>query len=82
VAAPISTIDLSLADGTLIPIEERGAREVTHIGERRLAPEGVAVRNPAFDVTPARLISAIITEHGVAHGDYAARLAQLVAKGR
>ena len=82
VAAPISTIDLSLGDGTLIPIEERGAREVTHIGERRLAPEGVAVRNPAFDVTPARLISAIITEHGVAHGDYAARLAQLVAKGR
>jgi methylthioribose-1-phosphate isomerase len=82
VAAPISTIDLSLADGTLIPIEERGAREVTHIGERRLAPEGVAVRNPAFDVTPARLISAIITEHGVAHGDYTARLAQLVARGR
>ncbi|MCM2265410.1 MAG: S-methyl-5-thioribose-1-phosphate isomerase [Desulfuromonadales bacterium] len=82
VAAPISTIDLTLADGSLIPIEERGEREVTHSGERRLAPEGVAVRNPAFDVTPARLISAIITEHGLARGDYRTRLAELVAKGR
>jgi methylthioribose-1-phosphate isomerase len=82
VAAPTSTIDLTLADGTLIPIEERGEREVTHIGERRLAPEGVAVRNPAFDVTPARLISAIITEHGLARGDYRERLAELVARGR
>ena len=60
----------------------RGEREVTHSGERRLAPEGVAVRNPAFDVTPARLISAIITEHGLARGDYRTRLAELVAKSR
>ncbi|NJC87193.1 MAG: S-methyl-5-thioribose-1-phosphate isomerase [Desulfuromonas sp.] len=82
VAAPTSTIDLTLADGSLIPIEERGEREVTHSGERRLAPEGVAVRNPAFDVTPARLISAIITEHGLARGDYRTRLAELVAKAR
>ncbi|TLM67160.1 MAG: S-methyl-5-thioribose-1-phosphate isomerase [Deltaproteobacteria bacterium] len=82
VAAPISTIDLSLADGSLIPIEERGDREVTHCGDRQLAPEGVAVRNPAFDVTPARLITAIITEHGVAGGDYLPRLRELVAKGR
>jgi len=82
VAAPTSTIDLSLADGKLIPIEERSAREVTHLGEQRLAPEGVAVCNPAFDVTPARLISAIITEHGVARADYRSRLAELVAKGR
>lgn len=82
VAAPISTIDLTLSDGALIPIEERGEREVTHIGERRLAPDGVAVRNPAFDVTPARLITAIITEHGVANGDYVTRLRDLVAKGR
>jgi methylthioribose-1-phosphate isomerase len=82
VAAPTSTIDLSLADGSLIPIEERGGQEVTHLGTQRLAPEGVAVCNPAFDVTPARLISAIITEHGVARGDYRTRLAELVAKGR
>jgi len=82
VAAPTSTIDLTVADGSLIPIEERSAREVTHLGEQRLAPEGIAVCNPAFDVTPARLISAIITEHGVARADYRPRLAELVAKGR
>lgn len=81
VAAPTSTIDLTLADGALIPIEERGEREVTHVGERRLAPDGIDVRNPAFDVTPARLITAIITEHGVARDDYRIRLAELVAKG-
>jgi methylthioribose-1-phosphate isomerase len=78
VAAPISTIDLSLADGSRIPIEERGSREVTHSGERQLAPEGVAVRNPAFDVTPARYISAIITERGVVRGDYERGLRELV----
>lgn len=77
VAAPLSTIDLSLADGSLIPIEERDSREVTHSGARRLAPEGVAVRNPAFDVTPARLISAIITEGGLVQGDYTRGLAAL-----
>jgi methylthioribose-1-phosphate isomerase len=82
VAAPTSTIDLTLADGSSIPIEERNAREVTHLGDQRLAPEGVAVYNPAFDVTPARLISAIITEYGVARADYRPRLAELVAKGR
>ena len=82
VAAPTSTIDLTLSDGTLIPIEERDPREVTHLGERQLAPEGIAIRNPAFDVTPARLISAIITEHGLARGDYRTRLAELVAKRR
>ncbi|MHB8707925.1 MAG: S-methyl-5-thioribose-1-phosphate isomerase, partial [Desulfuromonadales bacterium] len=82
VAAPTSTIDLTLGDGSLIPIEERSQREVTHSGERQLAPAGIAVRNPAFDVTPARLISAIITEHGLARGDYQARLRELVSKGR
>jgi methylthioribose-1-phosphate isomerase len=80
VAAPISTIDLSLPDGTQIPIEERDAREVTHSGERQLAPEGIAVRNPAFDVTPARLVSAIITERGVVRGDYVRGLKELVEK--
>jgi methylthioribose-1-phosphate isomerase len=78
VAAPISTIDLSLPDGSRIPIEERAPREVTHSGERQLAPEGVAVRNPAFDVTPARYISAIITERGVVQGDYERGLRALV----
>lgn len=81
VAAPISTIDLTLADGGQIPIEERDRREVTHSGERQLAPAGVAVRNPAFDVTPARLISAIITERGVARGDFTTQLRQLCASG-
>jgi methylthioribose-1-phosphate isomerase len=70
VAAPTSTIDLSLATGDAIPIEERAVDEVTHVTAEehklRLAPEGVAVYNPAFDVTPAELITAIITERGVA----------------
>jgi methylthioribose-1-phosphate isomerase len=82
VAAPISTIDLSLESGAQIPIEERDRREVTHSGERQLAPAGVAVRNPAFDVTPARLISAIITERGLARGDFQTQLRQLCAQGR
>jgi len=77
VAAPLSTIDLSLADGSQIPIEERDAREITHLGENQLAPEGVAVRNPAFDVTPARLVSAIITEAGVVQENYLQGLAGL-----
>lgn len=82
VAAPTSTIDMSLADGSLIPIEERDAREVTHCGDKRIAPEGVAVRNPSFDVTPARLISAIITEWGIARGDYGEGLKTLMSRVR
>ncbi len=65
VAAPWSTIDLSTPDGDRIPIEERDAREVTHVGSHQLAPEGAHVRNPSFDVTPATFITAIITERGV-----------------
>jgi methylthioribose-1-phosphate isomerase len=65
VAAPSSTFDLSLPDGTAIPIEQRDPREVTHGFGRPTAPEGVSVYNPAFDVTPAALIDAIITERGV-----------------
>ena len=65
VAAPSSTIDLSTKDGDAIPIEERDAREVTHVGSNQLAPDGVHVRNPSFDVTPHKYITAIITEHGV-----------------
>ncbi|MDP7295442.1 MAG: S-methyl-5-thioribose-1-phosphate isomerase [Vicinamibacterales bacterium] len=70
VAAPTSTIDLATADGTKIPIEERDAREVTHLGGSQLAPEGASVRNPAFDVTPHRYVSAIITERGVCRAPY------------
>ena len=65
VAAPLSTIDTSIADGTAIPIEERGAAEVTGYAGMRWAPEGVAVANPAFDVTPAALVTALFTEKGV-----------------
>ena len=65
VAAPWSTIDLTTRDGDAIPIEERAAREVTHIGGTQLAPDGAHVRNPSFDVTPAKYITAIITEKGV-----------------
>jgi methylthioribose-1-phosphate isomerase len=77
VAAPLSTIDLDIPDGDHIPIEERDTNEVTHCGQSRLAPEGVKVRNPAFDVTPSRLITAIITERGVVRGNYLAGLALL-----
>ena len=62
VAAPISTIDLATPDGSKIPIEERNAKEVTHLGPTRLTPEGATVRNPAFDVTPNKYVTAIITE--------------------
>jgi methylthioribose-1-phosphate isomerase len=70
VAAPISTLDLSLASGDQIPIEERAAKEVTHVGGVPLAPDGISVANPAFDVTPNRYVSAIITERGVARAPY------------
>jgi methylthioribose-1-phosphate isomerase len=66
VAAPWSTVDLACPTGADIVIEQRHSSEVTHLGERRVVPEGVSVRNPAFDVTPARLVSAIFTERGAA----------------
>jgi len=78
VAAPISTLDLSIPDGSHIPIEERAAEEVTHIRGVRIAPD-VDVANPAFDVTPARLIAAIITERGLARAPYLDSLAGLLA---
>jgi len=79
VAAPVSTIDLATPSGDAIPIEERAPEEVTHHGGRRMAPEGVAVRNPAFDVTPHRYVTAIITERGIAREPYTESLARLVA---
>jgi methylthioribose-1-phosphate isomerase len=78
VAAPISTIDLRTADGSGIPIEERNDREVTHVGTSRLTPEGARIRNPAFDVTPNKYVTAIITERGIARPPYAESLADLV----
>lgn len=77
VAAPGSTIDLSIARGADIPIEQRGEEEVTHIGGVRIAPEGIAVFNPAFDVTPAGLITAIITEKGVIREPYEESLTKM-----
>ncbi len=70
VAAPTSTFDLETPTGAGIPIEERPAEEVTHHAGRRLAPEGVSVRNPAFDVTPHRYVTAIVCERGVARAPY------------
>jgi methylthioribose-1-phosphate isomerase len=74
VAAPSSTVDLSLEDGSLIPIEERSHEEMTHIDGMRIAPEGVEVINPAFDVTPATIITAIITEAGVVYPPFQDKL--------
>jgi len=70
VALPTSTIDLATSSGAAIPIEERPADEVTHVGGVEIAPPGVKVRNPAFDVTPARLVTAIITEAGIVRPPY------------
>jgi len=70
IAAPLNTVDFSLPQGELIPIEERDPEEVRRVGECRIAPEKVRVRNPAFDVTPARYISAIITDRGIAYPQF------------
>ncbi len=79
IAAPISTFDLSIPDGTHIPIEERTAEEVTHIQGVPIAPEGVKAAHPAFDVTPNRYIAAIFTERGVAKAPYTESLKKLIA---
>jgi methylthioribose-1-phosphate isomerase len=70
VAAPLSTIDLNTPDGSSIPIEERNSREVTHMGGSQITPDGAHIRNPAFDVTPCRLITGIITERGIFRPPY------------
>jgi len=82
VAAPTSSIDLSCCDGSVIPIEQRDGRELTHWHGRRVAADDVAVFNPAFDVTPAGLVSGIITEVGVVRKNYQRALAAAVAKAR
>ena len=80
VAAPVSTLDLTLPDGSHIPIEERSAGEVTHLQGIRIAPEGTEARHPAFDVTPNRYVTAIITEQGVARAPYAESLREIALR--
>jgi methylthioribose-1-phosphate isomerase len=80
VAAPISTLDLSLNGGSEIPIEERAPEEVTEIGGRRLAPNGMRAANPAFDVTPASYLDGIITERGIARAPYEESLPRLAGE--
>ena len=82
VAAPVSTIDPDSATGDEIPIEERPAREVTHIQDDQITPRGVKVANPAFDVTPSELIAAIITDRGVAKAPYKRSIAKLLRTPR
>jgi methylthioribose-1-phosphate isomerase len=78
VAAPVSTFDLTLTDGSGIPIEERDPEEVTNWGDRRIAPAGIEVYNPAFDVTPAANVTAIITERGVITAPDTEKIAALI----
>jgi methylthioribose-1-phosphate isomerase len=78
VAAPISTLDLTLASGDSIPIEQRAASEVTHVFGTQVAPTGTKVQNPAFDVTPSRYVTAIVTERGVARAPYEESLSELI----
>jgi methylthioribose-1-phosphate isomerase len=80
VAAPLSTLDLKIPDGSHIPIEQRDPSEVTHIGGTRVVPEGVSVFNPAFDVTPHEFVTAIITDFGVARPPYVESLPRLMRK--
>jgi methylthioribose-1-phosphate isomerase len=77
VVGPMSTVDLATPDGAAIPVEERSADEVVSFAGARMAPDGVSVRNPAFDVTPAALVGAIVTERGVARAPYGEHLAAL-----
>ena len=80
VASPASTIDLGTATGDDIVIEERAEDEVTHFGRRRTAPEGIKVRNPAFDVTPHELVTAFITDAGIIKPPYDTNLARVFAR--
>jgi len=80
VAAPFSTIDLETADGSKIPIEQRNPAEVTHIAGKQMTPDGVQIENPAFDVTPAKYVTAIVTERGIARAPYEESLSRLAAQ--
>jgi len=81
VAAPISTVDLACPDGSQIPIEQRNPKEVTHIAGKQMVPDGVAIENPAFDVTPAKYVAAIITEKGIARAPFDESLRKLASDG-
>jgi len=80
VAAPISTVDLETSDGSKIPIEQRNAAEVTHFAGKLITPEGVSIENPAFDVTPAKYVTAIVTERGIARAPYEESLKELATE--
>jgi len=80
VAAPISTVDLETSDGSKIPIEQRNPLEVTHFAGKAITPAGVQVENPAFDVTPAKYVTAIVTERGIARAPYEQSLVRLVGE--
>src|ERR1700726_3793582 len=77
VAAPLSSVDFETPDGSGIPIEQRDGKEVTHIAGRQMVPDGVEVENPAFDVTPAKYVTAIVTERGIARAPYGEALRRL-----
>lgn len=81
VAAPFSTIDMDMPDGSQIPIEERSAREVTHMAGKQITPDGVRIENPAFDVTPHQYVTAIITERGVLRAPYSESLRDMAKSG-
>ena len=82
VAAPLSTIDFETPDGSKIPIEQRNEKEVTHIAGKQMTPDGVQIENPAFDVTPAKYVTAIVTERGIARAPYEASLEKLARAER
>ena len=82
VAAPISTVDLDTPDGSKIPIEQRNKKEVSHIAGKQMVPDGVGIENPAFDVTPAKYVAAIITERGIARAPYIESLRKLSEEGK
>jgi methylthioribose-1-phosphate isomerase len=81
VAAPLSTVDLDCPDGSRIPIEQRDVREVSHIAGKQMVPDGVEIENPAFDVTPAKYVTAIVTERGIAREPYGESLQKLAVEG-
>lgn len=79
---PLGRLNLTIPDGDAIPIEERSAHEVTHVGLEHVTPGGTTVANPAFDVTPAAYITAIITEAGIAYPPYEESLPRLVGQAQ
>ena len=82
VAAPVSTVDIDTPDGGKIPIEQRNPVEVTHFAGKAITPDGVGIENPAFDVTPSKYVTAIVTERGIARAPYEESLARLVGERR